>query len=240
MKATAYNVAALDKVLGLATQIGDSYKPGNPSIERTALTGLLLESRKSVTAVLNAEGDLASAINDRQSCFDQLPILGTKIISIAESCGMDEKDLQDLDRLRKGFRSRPFKSEGNVGSNGQTTDAAGTPVRKNRILSYDGKVMTMESIISFLEQRPVYKPTETEFTIGGLKAKLEELNSHNAIINDAKSKLTRARQTANQMSFDRKTGIHGRARMAKKYLRTILGSNAELYKSISKVKFKTR
>src|SRR4051812_5873983 len=100
MKTLAYNVAALDKVLGLATQVGDSYKPSNASIERTALTALLEESRKSVTAVLKAEGDLATAINHRQQAFDGLPLLGIQIMGLAESGGMDEKDLQDLDKIR--------------------------------------------------------------------------------------------------------------------------------------------
>src|SRR4051812_10882186 len=109
MKALAYNVAALDKVLGLATQVGDSYKPGNTSIERTALTALLEESRKSVTAVLKAEGDLATAINQRQLAFEKLPTLGMQITGLAESGGMNQKDLQDLNRMRKRFRSQPFK-----------------------------------------------------------------------------------------------------------------------------------
>src|SRR5688500_3759417 len=179
MKATAYNVAALDKVLGLAAQVGDSYKPGNASIERTALAALLEESRKSVTAVLKAEGDLATAINHRQTAFDQLPLLGTQIMGIAESGGMNEKDLQDLDRMRKRFRSHPFKPALNITPGGQNqTDvsepSSETSVRKNRVLSFDNKVVTLESIISFLEQHPAYNPTEPEFTIEGLKAKLEE------------------------------------------------------------------
>jgi hypothetical protein len=244
MKATAYNVAALDKVLGLATQVGDSYKPGNTSIERTALAALLEESRKSVTAVLKGEGDLASAINNRQTAFDQLSLLGTQIISIAESGGMNEKDLQDLNRMRKNFRSHPFKSALNVTGEQIKTDvsapSAETAVRKNRTLSYDSKVVTLEAIISYLEHHPAYNPTEQAFTIEGLKATLAELKAHNTEVMDAKSMLTKVRGKAKETIFDQKTGICGRARMVKKYLRTILGQRADLYRSISKVKFKTR
>lgn len=245
MKKTAYNVAALDKVLSLATQIGDSYKPGNASIERTALASLLDESRKSVTAVLKAEGDLASAINKRQEAFDQLANFGTRIKNIAEAGGMNEKDLQDLDRMRNRFRSQPFKSVLNDNAEGQRTAEASEPstdtsVRKNRILSYDSKVVTLESIISYLENHPTYNPTEPEFTVEGLKTKLEELSTLTANVNDAKSNLTKARAMANITIFDHKTGIYGRARMTKKYLRTILGPRAELHRAISKVRFKTR
>lgn len=246
MKATAYNVAALDKVLGLATKVGDSYKPGNASIERTALTALLEESRKSVTAVLKAEGDLATAINHRQQAFDALPLLGTQIIGLAEGGGMNEKDLQDLNKMRKRFRSSPFKTNTlNTGPSGQATAEVSVPspettVRKNRQLSFDNKVVTLQSIIKFLEKQPSYNPKEAEFSIEGLKEKLAALEAHTAAVNDAKSELISARGESKKLIFDRKTGVFGRARMAKRYLRTILGSQSELYRSISKVRFKTR
>jgi hypothetical protein len=257
MKALAYNVAALDKVLGLATKVGDSYKPGNASIERTALIALLEESRKSVTAVLKAEGDLATAINQRQEAFEKLPALGTQILNLAESCGMEPNHLQDLDRMRKHFRSQPFKgtalktSSGGQAlpaesfgrqteqANGVSESSAETTVRKNRQLSYDNKVVTLESIIEFLQEHPSYNPTECEFTLAGLKNKLEDLNAHNQRIIDAKSELVDSRGKARKIIFDRKSGIFGKSRMVKKYLRTILGPDAELYKSVSKIRFKT-
>jgi hypothetical protein len=247
MKALAYNVAALDKVLGLATQVGDSYKPGNASIERTALAALLEESRKSVTAVLKAEGDLVSAINRRQRAFETLPLLGMQIMGLAESGGMGEKDLQDLDKIRKRFRSQPFKGTAqDISPDGQamptevSVPSSETAVRKNRILSYDSKVVTLESLIKFLEERPAYNPTEPFFSIESLKEKLAELSTHNTAIINAKSELIRVRGEAKKLIFDRTSGIFGKARMTKRYLRTILGRNDELYKSISKVKFKTK
>ena len=123
---------------------------------------------------------------------------------------------------------------------GVSVPSAEIPVRKNRQLSYDNKVVTLESIIKFLEGHPSYNPTEPEFTVAGLKEKLAMLNAHNAAINDAKSHLVSARGDAKKMIFDRKTGVCGRARMVKRYLRTILGTETELYRSISKVKFKTK
>jgi len=245
MKALAYNVAALDKVLGLATKVGDSYKPGNASIERTALTALLEESRKSFTAVLKAEGDLASAINQRQDAFDKLPLLGMQIMGLAEVGGMSRKDLQDLDKMRKRFRSQPFKDPAlKNGRGGQAADVSApsteTPVRRNRQLSFDNKVVTLESIIKYLEEQGSYNPTEPEFAVKGLKEKLAQLNAHNTAIIGAKSELVSLRGEAKKLIFDQETGVFGRARLTQKYLRAILGVNTELYKSISKVKFKNK
>ena len=106
MKTINHNVAALDQVLGLAAPVYDSYQPGNASIERTALTALLAESKKSITAVHKAEADLLLAINKRQDAFASLPRLALHIFHLAECNGMNEKDLADLNALRKRFRSQ--------------------------------------------------------------------------------------------------------------------------------------
>ncbi|HYG04197.1 MAG TPA: hypothetical protein VD927_17240 [Chryseosolibacter sp.] len=239
MKALAYNVAALDKVLGLATQVGDSYKPGNASIERTALTALLEESRKSITAVLKAEGDLATAINQRQKAFDGLPLLGTHIMGIAVSGGMEEKDLSDLNRLRKRFRSNPFKTDLVHDAEEGSGSAPPNKVRMNRQLSFDNKVVTLESIIRFLEDKPAYNPTESEFSIDGLKETLSGLQAHNTAVIEAKFALSNIRGQAKAMIFGRQTGVFGKTRMTKVYLKTILGRDTDLYRSINNVKLKS-
>jgi hypothetical protein len=242
MKALAYNVAAFDKVLGLATQVGDSYKPGNASIERTALIALLEESRKSITAVLKAEGEVATAVNQRQTAFEMLPQLSAQIVSLAESCGMDEKDLEDLKSLQRRFRSQPFKTSADqVNSTVQTAEPLPEPrKRRNRQLSFDNKVVNMEAMIQFLEDHPAYRPTEWEFSADGLKQKLAMLTDANTLANQARSALTGSRAKAKKLVFDRSTGIYGRARMAKKYLRVALGSDADLYKAVKKIKFKNK
>jgi hypothetical protein len=146
--------------------------------------------------------------------------------------------------MRKRFRSQPFKGTAlkndPIGQNtvGVSVPSAETPVRKNRQLSFDNKVVILESIIKFLEEHASYNPTEPEFSIAGLKEKLATLKAHNLRIIDAKSELVNSRGKAKEVVFDRRTGIFGRSRMVKKYLRTILGPKAELYKSISKIRFK--
>jgi hypothetical protein len=242
MKTVTKNVAALDKVLALATQVGDSYKPSNASIERTALAALLEESRKSVTAVLKAEGNLATAINQRQQTFEDLPSLGVRIMGVAESGGMNKKDLQDLDKMRKRFRSQPFKNAAantplRSGSNAQGPEPSpDTGLRKNRQLGYDNKVMTLESIVKFLEEKPVYNPAEPELTVAGLKAKLADLQAKNESVTKERSTLVKVRGEAKSMVFDRDNGVYGKARLAKKYLKTILSRDSDLFKSVSKVK----
>src|SRR5690349_13988327 len=110
MKAQTKNLAAFEKLLGACHAHGASYNPGNASIGRTALNALLEEAQKSIDAVHKAQGNLTKAINLRQQAFDELPFLGTKVVSIAAAHDMDLAHVKDLNRLRLRFRSQPFKS----------------------------------------------------------------------------------------------------------------------------------
>lgn len=237
MKTSNQNVAALDKVLGLATQLGDSYKPGNPSIDCAALMALLEESRKLIAAAQNAEAEMASAVNRRQASFEDLHQLGLRIRDTAESSGMNARDLHDLDMRRKRFRSQPFKSRDTppIGESGEPA-----PARKNRSLSYEIKVSTLESVIALLEGNPGYCPTSEDLTLEALKGRVQVLKDSNSSIIRAQAHLRAARTRVKEVVFDRESGIHGKARMTKRYLRSILGADNDLYRSVSRIRFKTR
>jgi len=249
MKALAYNVAALDKVLGLATQVGDSYKPSIASIERTALTSLLEESRKSITAVLKAEGDLATAIKLRQQAFDLLPALGVKVMLTAKSCSLSPIELAELNRIRKRFRSQPFNAKvqraspdgpgGPSNSEGESPPAE-VIARKNRQLSYDYKLITLESLIRFLEDKPAYAPNETNVDIDSLKAKLEELVAHNAAVVKARYTVTEARAYAKAIVSNRETGVIAMVSLVKIYLQSVFSKDHDFYNSTIQIKLKYR
>jgi len=239
MKTITHNVAALDQVLGLATPVYDSHSSGNASIERTALTALLEESKKSVSAVHKAKADHLLAINKRQEAFAMLPQLGMHIFLHAECNGMNDKDLADLDALRKRFRGQPFKSGKSLAAKEMSEDVENVSTRKNRQLSFVQKVGTLEAIINLLDGHPAY-PTDAEWSVDALKVRLAELQQHNITVGETRGLLTQARTKAKGLVFNRRTGILGIARMTKRYLRLILGANADLYKSISRIKFKSQ
>lgn len=256
MKAHAHNVAALEKLLGLCNTHSASYTPGNASIERTALTALLEEAQKSIQAVHKAEGDLAKAVNLRLRSYDDLPLLGTRIISIAEANGMARDHLADLNRIRKRFRSQPF-SEGVIrekgtalntspgGQAGQTaSDISGSspdaPVKKRRQLNFESKADNFAAMIEFLENETTYAPKESQFTIEGLKAKLAALHAQNTAVHDAVTALQQARAARNEIVLNKAQSVVSSGRQVKRYFRGILGTTHEQFKPIRRIKFIAR
>lgn len=233
MKAISHNVAALDQVLGLAAPVFDSYKPGNASIERTALTALLEESKKSITAVHTAYADYHAAMNRRQQAFSELPRIGLYVYHLAECNGMNEKDLAHLNTVRARFISNPFKSEKALAS----SEEENSPLRRNRQLGFAQKAATLEAIITMLDGHPNY-PTEAEWSVSALRITLAEMQQHSIAVAEKLGVLTKARAEVKQLVFDRKNGILGLVRKTKRYLRLTLGRKADLYRSISKIKFR--
>jgi hypothetical protein len=249
MKAHANNVAALEKLLGLCNTHGASYNPGNASIERTALTALLEEAQKSIQAVHKARGELAKAVNLRQRTFDDLPLLGTAVVSIATANGMARDHLDDLNRIRKRFRSQPFKGTalktGPGGQAGQPTPegsaaSADVPVRKNRQLNFETKVDNFAELIEFLENEPSYAPKEHEFTLAGLKEKLAALKAMNLSVQDAVTALQQARAARNEIVQNNPNGVLGTIKMVKRYFQAIFGTTSEQFRPVSKIKLTSR
>jgi hypothetical protein len=250
MKAHANNVAALEKLLGLCNTHGASYNPGNASIERTALTALLEEAQKSIQAVHKARGELTKAVNFRRRAFDDLPLVGTAVVSIATANGMARDHLDDLNRIRKRFRSQPFKKGTalKTGSGGQAEQpipegsAASTdvPVRKNRQLNFDTKVDNFAELIEFLENEPSYAPKEHEFTLEGLKEKLVALKVMNLSAQEAVTALQQARAARNEIVMNNPNGVVNTCKMVKRYFQAIFGISSEQFRPVSKIKLSSK
>jgi hypothetical protein len=247
MKAHAYNAEAFEKLLGICTKHGASYNPGNAAIERTALQALLEEAQKSIHAVHKAESDLVKAVNLRQSAYDGLSLLGTSIVNIAEAGGMPPAHLKDLNRITKKFRSQPFNGTaqkegpgGQAGQSGVSEPSPETPVRFNRILGFGSKLQTLAEVIQFLEGEATYNPKEPQFTIEGLKDKVEELHAHNAKVNQAKTALKLAKAFQHESIFNKMSGLCGIGRRVKRYLRGVFKLNSAQYKEVQTIKFKSR
>ena len=249
MKAHANNVAALEQLLGLCNTHGASYNPGNASIERTALTALLEEAQKSIQAVHKARGELAKAVNLRARVFDDLPILGTAIVSIATANGMARDHLEDLNRIRKRFRSQPFKgtaqTTGPGGQAGQPTPegsaaSADIPVRKNRQLNFYTKVDNFAELIEFLENEPSYAPKEPELTVSGLMTKLATLKAQNLAVHDAVTTLQQARAARNAIVLNNPNSVVNSSRMVKRYFQATLGTTSEQFKPVRRIKLRKK
>lgn len=247
MKKHAKQVAAWDKVLGHCNDKGESYRPSNSSINGTALRILLEHSQKSIQAVHNAQNDLVTAVNLRHRAFDQLPIIGTRIIGALNAIGAKEDHIADVNRIRLRFRFQPSKGsvqkKGFGGQKGQTIEGIAVPStavpRKNSQLDFESKIQNLTELIGLLSHDAPYKPNETELTIEGLNLAVADLREKNSAIENAKYALFKARKVRNELLFG-SNGIYGHAKMVKEYFKSAFGTQSVDYKAIRKINFSSR
>lgn len=246
MKKHAKQVAAFDKVLGHCNDQGDSYKPSTASMNRTAMSALLEEAQKSIDAVHKTQNDLVTAVNQRHRAFDQLPVLGTRIIGALKATGAPADHIADVNRIRKRFRSLPPASNRGTAQNespgGQTGQTSGAEVpstsatRKRSHLNFESKLQNFAELIGLLQNDSPYQPNEPDLSIEGLTATLEALREKHKAVDNALFAVFKARTVRNEVLFS-ESGIYGIAKMVKEYFKSILGTRNETYKVIRKIKF---
>jgi hypothetical protein len=255
MKTHANQVAAWGKLLGHCNALGASFNPSRESMKSTALTHLLNEAQKSIEAVHEAQNVLVNAINVRNRAFNDLPILGTRIIGALEAVGASPDHIADVNRIRARFRYQPpketaLKKNGSVGQavpsaafgrqaeqpNGVEVPPASTPRGPVSMLGFTGKTENLAELIGLLSKEPKYLPNEADLTIESLEAKLADLREKQNAVSIASMALYSARQLRKKLLF-RAEGIYGTSVMVKKYIKSVFGFNSEQYQVISKIKF---
>jgi hypothetical protein len=257
MKKHAKQVAAWGQLSGLCHTLGDSYKPSKDSMKSTALENLLRESQQSVSAVHNAETFLAETITARKEIFDRLPDIGTRVIGALEATGASPERIKDVNAYRKRFRYQAFP-KGDIAQNddpggqapissgqapissgqaGQITeDSSSTVKRRIPYGDFESKIGNFELMISQLEQSTSYAPSEDELSIAGLKQFLVTMKTTHGRVAQAQLELYQAKKKRDALMFGT-NGMHGQARLVKKYVRSLYGFKSKEFKTINKIKF---
>ena len=244
MKKHANQVTAFEQLLGQCNAQGAFYNPSKESMKSTALNALLVDAQKSVQAVHNAQRDLAMAINARSEAFEELPLLGTRLIRSLNASDASPALVAEVNRIRQRFRFLPRDKRATAqtsspgGQTGQTTsaEASSTSVRSISQLDFNSKIDNFTAMISFLEKESAYQPNEPALSLEGLIGVRDRLiEKHQAVI-AAKQQLFDARKERDNILYGG-TGIYGISTMVKKYFGAIYGSNDRTFNAVRKIKF---
>jgi hypothetical protein len=213
-------------------------------MKSTALNALLVDAQKSVQAVHNAQRDLALAINARSEAFEELPLLGTRLIRSLKVTDANPTLVADVNRIRKRFRSLPrdkrvtAQTNSPAGQTGQTssTEDSSTSVRSISQLDFNSKIDNFTAVIGFIEKEPAYQPNETALSLEGLKMFRDRLIEKHQAVTVAKQQLFDARKERERILYG-DTGIYGVASLVKKYFGAIYGSNDKTFSAVRKIQF---
>lgn len=231
----AINIANFENLISYCTAFGPAYNPSNPQIKLTALSAQLTAAKTAIAGVNSALNQYNNATADRENAFEPLNRLATRTINAVAASGADDariKDIKPIIRKLRGERAKALPEEP-----ANPTAPAPKSVSVSQ-LSFENKLLNLETLIQLLSGIPTYQPNEPELSVEGLQDLLTDLRTKNSAAKAASTALSNARILRNDTQKNPVSGLAATAREVKMYVKSLYGYSGEQYKQISGLIFK--
>ena len=214
------NVANFDELIAFVNGYGDDYKPTKESIKTNALLLVASNAKNSLSAVNLALPPYTNAVAARETAFEPLGKLVTRIINalIATDATKPVVDsAKALGRKLHGIRATPKKTE----EQKKALLAQGIEVDENSSsqMGIDDKLENCDKLIKLLASITLYDPNEADLKISALTEMYNDLQSKNLLVKQAAVPLSNARIARNKILFQDNIGLCDVASDVKAYVK---------------------
>jgi hypothetical protein len=232
------NVANFESIITDVTSYGATYNPSKASLKLPALNTLLAAAKNAINAVSAAEPAYKLASNARDTTFNALSPLVTKVINALKATDTTahvDESAQTLVRKLQGRRATPKKTEEAV----KAAEASGKPIVQisSSQMSFNSRIDNFDKLIKLLTSVTLYAPNEADLKVTSLTAVLTDLKAKNAAVTTAEVPLNNARIARNDVLYKPNSGLVDVALDVKTYIKSVFGASSPQYKKISKIKF---
>ncbi len=245
----AKNVANFEDLINRCIGFGVSYNPSLNAIKVANMNTLRTSALTALASAVTAGTAYMNAVDARQTIFDPLQKMGTRIISALKACGASDaviKDALSFNRKIQGKRAKPIVKEV---EKTETQKVAGPnpipidPVPVNISVSqlgFDSMIEHYSKLIDLLTTVVLYNPNENELKIVGLNALLTSMKSSNTAVITATTNYMTARINRDNLLYAKPSGVVEVAQDAKDYVKSVFGTKSPQYKQVSAIKFTKR
>jgi hypothetical protein len=232
------NVANFDDLISFATGYGTVFNPSKPSIKLTALQTLSTSAKAAISAVNAAEPAYKNAVAARESGFEPLSKLITRVnnaLKATDTTDQIDESAKTLVRKIQGTRATAKKTE----EEKKTLAAAGKEVVEisSSQMSYDSRLDNFDKLIKLLTSVTLYAPNEADLKVTALTTLYNDLKTKNAAVIAATTPLSNARISRNDILYKDITGLCDIAADVKTYVKSVYGATSPQYKQVSGLKF---
>lgn len=235
----ARNVANFEKMIAICAGYGAKFNPSNPNLQIDALRDVLTKSRASLGEVNTQLAAYKKAVGARQSCYNTLKPLSTRLVNALAATDVPAKlknDCKNINRKIQGTRTGSSKS--NTGD--AATAAQSEPTEKSISTSrqsFDLLAEHFSGLIALLESEPGFQPNEAALQLPALKTCHADIMKANASAADGSVALANARMARNNALYAAKTGLCEVAGSIKVYVKSLFGAGSPEYKQIAGLQF---
>lgn len=236
----AKNVSNFDELISYALGYGATYNPSKATIKVTALQTLATNAKGAITAVNAAQPAYSNAVSARESAFEPLSKLATRILNALKATDTTtqvDESATTLIRKIQGTRATPKKTEAQL----KALADAGTVVTESSTsqMSYDNRLDNFDKLIKLLTSVTLYAPNEADLKVTALTTLYTDLKTKNTAVVTATIPLSNARISRNDILYKTNVGLVDIASDVKVYVKSVYGASSPQYKQISKLKFTT-
>ncbi len=234
----AKNVSNFDELVSFVTGYGATYNPSKAGIKLTALQTLSTNAKNAINAVNAALPAYSNAVSARESAFEPLSKLATRILNALKATDTTtqvDESATTLIRKIQGKRATPKLTE----EEKATAKVAGTEVKEvsSSQMSYDSRLDSFDKLIKLLASVSLYTPNEADLKVTALTTLYTDLKTKNTAVVSATTPLSNARISRNDILYKANTGMLDIALDSKAYIKSAFGATSPQYKQVSKLKF---
>ena len=240
----AKNAANFEDLISFCIGYGASYQPSKVAIQILTLNTLLANAQGSISGVVSAKTIFINATNARQSLFEQLKKLSTRIVNALDATDATDKLVKDAKTINRKIQGKRA---------GDKTKPAPTPIPpvppiptptpEDKSISvsqqsYDSLITHFDALIQLVSSEPTYTPNETDLQVSTLQTLLGNLKATNTAVVNAYTNYSNSRITRDSILYTEISGLVDIALEVKKYVKSVFGASSPQYKQVSGLQFK--
>ena len=232
------NVANFATLITFCTAHGVIYYPSKALIKLPALNSKLTAARLASETVSDRTPAWTTAVDARQSLFEPLDKLITRVLNAVKTSDVSEKLVEDAESYtRKIHGTRATPKHPVVLDDPNTPEDESQNYHSAAQLSFDSRIENFSKLIKLLASQPGYIPNETELTVASLTTLLTSMRTASAAVATAFAPLSNARIARNKVLYEPHTGLFSQAAEVKMYIKSLFGATSGEYKQVSHLKF---
>ena len=230
----AKNVANLQK---LTEQIS-VYTLYNPPVDNLKVANLQTLYTTSSTKLIEVEDKrLANknAISLRQSAFENLKPICTKIINLLNILGLEQGILDQAKSLNRVIQGGQKKTVTPTEEGGEPPKTVSTSRQ-----SYTQQAENFGILLQLLATIPSYTPNEDDLKLTNLNTYQTSLVSSTQAVDQTEAELNNKLIERDQLLYSDGTGLYDIAQNVKKYVKSLYGATSPEYANVSSIEFTSR
>ena len=225
----AKNVANFSELIIAVKSFGESYNPSAEILTVAGLESLRDRTNQIMIDLQTADSAYRDAVNNRQSAFERMSYLTTRIKGAVIAAGIDQKIVEEINSISKKITgSRVVKEKDETG---------GKSVSQ---MSMDNRAFNFRQLVIRLSSVATYNPNETDLTLEALNAYVDSLSTLTEGLQNSHTNLNKARMDRDQIMTGSNEALAPVALRVKEYVKSVFSVKSPQYKTIKGLKFLNR